>query len=140
MKMWGGRFSGNSDERMAEFTRSIDFDQALALDDIAGSIAHVHGLERAGLLSADDAGTLVRGLGELRDDVEAGRIEWESALEDVHMNLEAALGRKVGATKSRPTSVSGCAGRSTGSTRRSWRWSGRSSVWRNATGTPSSRG
>src|SRR5512141_2606847 len=101
MKMWGGRFSGTSDERMAEFTRSIDFDAALALDDIAGSIAHVHGLERAGLLSHDDVATLVRGLEALREDVEAGRIEWDPALEDVHMNLEAALGRKVGAVAGR---------------------------------------
>jgi argininosuccinate lyase len=96
MKMWGGRFSGISDERMAEFTRSIDFDRELALDDIAGSIAHVHGLGRAGLLSAEDVETLVRGLDELRADVEAGRVTWDPALEDVHMNLEAALGRKVG--------------------------------------------
>jgi argininosuccinate lyase len=101
MKMWGGRFSGNSDERMAEFTRSIDFDQALALDDIDGSIAHVRGLGRANLLSAEDVQTLVGGLEALRGDVEAGRIEWDPALEDVHMNLEAALGRKVGAVAGR---------------------------------------
>ena len=103
MKMWGGRFkeTGTSDERMAEFTRSIDFDQALALDDIAGSIAHVHGLGRAALVSAEDVETLVHGLEELRDDVEAGRIEWDPALEDVHMNLESALGRNVGAVAGR---------------------------------------
>jgi argininosuccinate lyase len=101
MKMWGGRFSGDSDERMAEFTRSIDFDQALALDDIDGSIAHVHGLGRANLLSAEDVKTLVGGLEELRGDIEAGRIEWDPTLEDVHMNLEAALGRKVGAAAGR---------------------------------------
>jgi argininosuccinate lyase len=101
MKMWGGRFSGNSDERMAEFTRSIDFDRALALDDIDGSIAHVHGLGRANLLSAEDVQTLVAGLEALRGDVEAGRIEWDPTLEDVHMNLEAALDRKVGAVAGR---------------------------------------
>ena len=60
MRLWGGRFEGTTDERMAEFTRSIDFDHALAVDDIAGSIAHVHGLGRAGLLAPDEVETLVR--------------------------------------------------------------------------------
>ena len=101
MKMWGGRFQGISDARMAAFTRSIDFDVALALDDIAGSIAHVHGLGRAGLLSPEDVDTLVRGLESLREDVEAGRMEWDVELEDVHMNLESALGKKVGAAAGR---------------------------------------
>jgi argininosuccinate lyase len=94
--MWGGRFEGASDERMAEFTRSIDFDHALALDDIAASIAHVHGLGRAGLLTAAEVETLVRGLESLRADVESGSIVWDPSLEDVHMNLEAALRARIG--------------------------------------------
>ncbi len=94
--MWGGRFEGISDERMAEFTRSIDFDGALAIDDIAGSIAHVHGLGRADLLAPDEVETLVRGLEGLRSEVEAGTLKWDPALEDVHMNLEAALRERVG--------------------------------------------
>jgi argininosuccinate lyase len=96
MRMWGGRFEGVSDERMAEFTRSIDFDHALAVDDIAGSIAHVHGLGRAGLLGPDEVETLVRGLEGLRADVEAGKLVWDPALEDIHMNLEVALRERVG--------------------------------------------
>jgi argininosuccinate lyase len=96
MRMWGGRFEGVSDERMAEFTRSIDFDHALAVDDIAGSIAHVHGLGRAGLLEPDEVETLVRGLEGLRAEVEAGKLTWDPALEDIHMNLEAALRERIG--------------------------------------------
>ncbi|MGD0247508.1 MAG: argininosuccinate lyase [Candidatus Limnocylindrales bacterium] len=96
MKTWGGRFQGTSDERMAEFTRSIDFDHALAVDDIAGSIAHVHGLGRAGLLAADEVEALVRGLEGMRVDVEAGKLTWDPALEDIHMNLEAALRERIG--------------------------------------------
>jgi argininosuccinate lyase len=96
MRMWGGRFEGVSDERMAEFTRSIDFDHALAVDDIAGSIAHVHGLGRAGLLAPDEVETLVHGLEALRADVEAGKLTWDPALEDIHMNLEVALRERVG--------------------------------------------
>ncbi len=52
MQTWGGRFSGDTDERVADFTRSIEIDAALASDDIAGSIAHVRGLGRAGILGA----------------------------------------------------------------------------------------
>jgi argininosuccinate lyase len=96
MRMWGGRFEGTSDERMAEFTRSIDFDHALAVDDIAGSIAHVHGLGRAGLLAPDEVESLVRGLESLRVEVEAGKLAWDPSLEDVHMNLEAALRDRIG--------------------------------------------
>jgi len=96
MRMWGGRFEGTSDERMAEFTRSIDFDHALAVDDIAGSVAHVHGLGRAGLLAPDEVESLVRGLEGLRVEVEAGKLAWDPALEDVHMNLEAALRQRIG--------------------------------------------
>ena len=48
MRTWGGRFSGETDARVADFTRSIEIDAALAADDIAGSIAHVRGLGRAG--------------------------------------------------------------------------------------------
>jgi len=81
---------------MAEFTRSIDFDHALAVDDIAGSIAHVHGLGRAGLLAADEVEALVRGLEGMRVDVEAGKLTWDPALEDIHMNLEAALRERIG--------------------------------------------
>ena len=94
--MWGGRFEGASDERMAEFTSSIDSDRSLALDDIAGSIAHVHGLGQAGLLAPDEVETLVRGLEGLREDVEAGTLIWDPALEDVHMNLEVALRERIG--------------------------------------------
>ena len=101
MRMWGGRFEGASDERMAEFTRSIDFDHALAVDDIAGSISHVHGLGRAGLLAPDEVAALVAGLEALRADVEAGKLTWDPALEDIHMNLEVALRERVGAVAGR---------------------------------------
>jgi argininosuccinate lyase len=96
MRLWGGRFEGTTDERVADFTRSIEIDGALALDDIAGSIAHVHGLGRAGLLTPAEVETLVGGLEALRGEVEAGAIVWDPALEDIHMNLEAALGARIG--------------------------------------------
>jgi argininosuccinate lyase len=96
MQLWGGRFAEAGDERVADFTRSIEVDQALALDDIQGSIAHVHGLGRTGVLDEAEVDALVAGLEGLRADVEAGRLVWDSALEDVHLNLEAGLAARIG--------------------------------------------
>ena len=96
MRLWGGRFSEANDDRVADFTRSIEIDRELAADDLAGSIAHVRGLGRAGLLAADEVRTLVDGLEGLAETVAAGELTWDPALEDVHLNLEAALGERVG--------------------------------------------
>ena len=97
MRMWGGRFSEQSDERVAEFTRSIELDRELAADDIAGSIAHVRGLARAGVLTDDEVDELVGGLHGLAAAVAAGAIDWVPELEDVHLNLESALADRIGA-------------------------------------------
>jgi argininosuccinate lyase len=96
MRLWGGRFSEGSDPRAADFTRSIEIDRELAHDDITGSIAHVHGLGRAGLLTAEEVDTLVAGLEGLARDIDAGRVEWDPTLEDIHLNIEAALGDRIG--------------------------------------------
>jgi argininosuccinate lyase len=96
MRLWGGRFDEPNDPRAAEFGRSIEVDRELAGDDIAGSVAHVRGLGRAGILTADEVERLVAGLEALAADVAAGRVEWDPALEDVHLNLEAALERGIG--------------------------------------------
>ncbi|HLO34879.1 MAG TPA: hypothetical protein VK194_02300, partial [Candidatus Deferrimicrobium sp.] len=65
MRLWGGRFSADSDEQVAAFGRSIDVDAAMALDDLDGSVAHVRGLGRAGILSEAEVATLVDGLTDL---------------------------------------------------------------------------
>ena len=96
MRLWGGRFSEDGDARVADFTRSIEIDAALALDDLRGSIAHVRGLRRAGLLTDAEVATLVAGLEGLAREVEAGTLAWDPDLEDVHMNLEAALTERIG--------------------------------------------
>ncbi|HEY3523673.1 MAG TPA: argininosuccinate lyase [Candidatus Limnocylindrales bacterium] len=97
MRLWGGRFSGSSDPRADAIGPSVDVDRALALDDLAGSEAHVRALFGAGLVTADERDELLAGLASLREDVAAGRIEWDPALEDVHLNLEVALGERAGA-------------------------------------------
>ena len=96
MERWGGRFTGGTDPRVVDFTRSIEVDAALAGDDLEGSIAHVRGLGRAGILTAVEVDGLVEGLRGLAVEVEAGDVAWDPALEDVHMNLEAALEARIG--------------------------------------------
>ncbi len=96
MRTWGGRFSEEPDALAAEFGWSIHVDRELALDDLAGSTAHVRGLGRAGLLTPGEVDELLRGLAVLEEDVRTGRMDWDPTLEDVHMNLEVALGRVVG--------------------------------------------
>src|SRR2546422_3034991 len=98
VRVWGGRFAGSedTDERVAAFGRSIDVDAALALDDLDGSIAHVRGLGRAGILTDAEVETLVDGLRDLRRDVENGEVRWDPELEDIHLNVEAALTERLG--------------------------------------------
>jgi argininosuccinate lyase len=96
MRLWGGRFSQDNDTRVADFTGSVEIDAVLALDDLRGSIAHVRGLGRAGLLTDVEVATLTAGLEGLARDVEAGTLVWDPELEDVHMNLEAALTERIG--------------------------------------------
>jgi argininosuccinate lyase len=96
MRLWGGRFSEENDERVAAFTRSVGLDRELAADDLTGSIAHVRGLGRAGLLTTDEIDALVVGLEALAHDVATGAIDWDPGLEDVHLNLEAALADRIG--------------------------------------------
>jgi argininosuccinate lyase len=96
MQLWGGRFSGDADEEVAAFGRSIDIDAAMALDDLDGSVAHVRGLGRAGVLSPEEVDAIVAGLEDLRRDVASGELDWDPALEDVHLNLEAALTERIG--------------------------------------------
>jgi argininosuccinate lyase len=96
VRCWGGRFREAPDPRAAEFTRSLELDRALAVDDLTGSIAHARGLGRAGVLTPDEVERIVAGLESLKGDVETGTIEWDPALEDVHLNLEVALGDRIG--------------------------------------------
>jgi argininosuccinate lyase len=96
MRLWGGRFTEPSDQRTLDFTRSIEVDAALAADDLSGSIAHVRGLGRAGILTSAEVDEIVAGLTALAGDVAAGQVAWDPTLEDVHLNLEAALADKIG--------------------------------------------
>ncbi len=95
--LWGGRFSEATDAFVQRFTASVQFDQRMYRQDIAGSIAHATMLARVGVLSDDEAKQIITGLEEIRAAIEAGTFEWSIPLEDVHMNIEAALTAKIGA-------------------------------------------
>jgi len=95
-RTWGGRFSAAPAEAVRAFTESVSFDWRLYPHDIAGSIAHVRGLARVGLLTRAEAAKIERGLRAIEREIETGRFQWDPACEDVHMNIEAALIRKVG--------------------------------------------
>ncbi|WP_320824903.1 argininosuccinate lyase [Reinekea sp.] len=93
---WGGRFAEATDAFVAEFTASIGFDQRLYRHDIQGSIAHATMLAECAVLTVDEKDAIVQGLLAVQADIEAGTLVWSVALEDVHMNIEAALTDKIG--------------------------------------------
>ncbi len=95
-KPWGGRFGQSTDRRVEEFTESISFDRRLFEHDIRGSTAHAQMLAHVGLITPDECQQIVRGLSEIRAEIEAGRFEFVLAREDVHMHIEAALIEKLG--------------------------------------------
>ena len=153
MRLWGGRFDDEPDARMADFTRSIDVDAELALDDIAGSIAHVRGLGRAGLLTDEEVATLEGGLAALRLDVEARRDRLgpvprgrpPQPRDAAHgprrrrrrQAPHRALAQRPGGDG--PAPLVPARGRPP-RRRRSWGWSGPWSAWPSARATRSSRG
>ena len=93
---WGGRFSEATDAFVAEFTASVGFDQRLYRHDIEGSIAHATMLAEVGVLTKAEQQAIVDGLNQVKADIESGQFQWSVALEDVHMNVEAALTAKIG--------------------------------------------
>jgi len=90
-----GRFSGGPAADVAAFSQSVSFDWRLWRQDILGSCAHATMLESIGILTKAERDEIVRGLDALGSEIEAGRFEWKPELEDVHMNIEAELTRRV---------------------------------------------
>ncbi len=99
--MWGGRFTAGPSVIMTAINASVDLDQRLFEQDIAGSLAHAAMLSACGVISSDDEAQIRSGLEAIREDIRAGRFTWDPALEDVHMNIEAALREKIGAAAGR---------------------------------------
>ncbi|MBT5412228.1 MAG: argininosuccinate lyase [Cellvibrionales bacterium] len=93
---WGGRFNEKTDNFVAQFTASIDFDHKLAIHDIQGSLAHAEMLASIGILSSKELTAIKDGYDDIQSAIDAKEFDWSHDLEDVHMNLEAALIEKIG--------------------------------------------
>ncbi|HIU25103.1 MAG TPA: argininosuccinate lyase [Candidatus Copromorpha excrementigallinarum] len=98
MKLWKGRFSKEASSSADEFNASIGFDQRLYREDIQGSIAHAKMLGKQGIISEQEAELIVKTLGEILQDIEDGKVEFTVEAEDIHMNIETILTRRIGAT------------------------------------------
>jgi argininosuccinate lyase len=90
------RFSSPAAEVAQRYSESVSFDRRLYHHDIAGSIAHAAALASAGILSADEFEMITRGLREIENEIAAGTFVWDTSLEDVHMNIEAMLTKRIG--------------------------------------------
>mgnify|MGYP000268953176 CR=1 FL=1 len=95
-KLWGGRFSKATDTLVDDFNSSIRFDARMYRQDILGSQAHAEMLGRQGIIPKADAELIVKTLGEIRRDIEDGRIEFMIDAEDIHMNIETILISRIG--------------------------------------------
>ncbi len=95
-KPWGGRFTEPTNELVEAFTESISFDARLYKQDIQGSIAHSKMLSKIGVITADEAKRIEDGLRQIEAKIDAGEFQWSTALEDVHMNIEARLTEMIG--------------------------------------------
>ncbi|CCQ96382.1 argininosuccinate lyase [[Clostridium] ultunense Esp] len=95
-KLWGGRFSKETDQLVDQFTASIFFDQKLAAYDIEGSIAHVEMLGSCGILSDGEVKKIKDGLLEMKRKAEKGELQYRQEDEDIHMNIERSLLDAIG--------------------------------------------
>jgi argininosuccinate lyase len=95
-KLWGGRFTKQTDQLVEEYTASITFDKELAEEDIQGSVAHVTMLGQCGILPAEDVARIKEGLEKVRGRIQRGEQVFSVADEDIHMNIEKALIDEIG--------------------------------------------
>lgn len=96
MKLWGGRFTKDTNRLMEDFHSSIGFDCRLYRQDIAGSIAHATMLGEQGVISTEDAKKICLGLQEILTDIESGKVTFSPEAEDIHMNIETLLTERIG--------------------------------------------
>lgn len=94
--MWRGRFKEHSSSLLQRFGESVSYDWRLYRQDIAGSIAHARGLLKAGILTQEEFSAIESGLRGIEADIESGKFVFDPVLEDIHMNIEAELTRRIG--------------------------------------------
>ncbi|TDY46713.1 argininosuccinate lyase [Alicyclobacillus sacchari] len=96
MKLWGGRFSEDTNQLVLQYTSSIGFDVRLLPYDIRGSIAHARMLATSGIITPEESRSIIDGLEGILRDYEAGQVEFRLDDEDVHMNVERILTERIG--------------------------------------------
>jgi argininosuccinate lyase len=97
-KLWGGRFTEATDSFVQRFTASVDFDRRMAEQDIEGSLAHAEMLHATGVLTQTELEEIRSGLTQVQREIDDGSFTWSTALEDVHMNIEARLTELIGSS------------------------------------------
>ena len=95
-KMWAGRFLKQLDSQADDFNSSIRFDSKMFKQDITGSLVHAEMLKKQGIISADEAEKIKKGLSEILCDLEEGKLEIDMTAEDIHMFVEQELTARIG--------------------------------------------
>ena len=96
MKLWGGRFSKETDSKVDDFNSSISFDSRMYKQDIAGSIAHAEMLGSRHIIPKENSELIIKTLKEILSDIENGKVEFSVDAEDIHMNVETLLIERIG--------------------------------------------
>lgn len=97
-KAWGGRFESSPEAWVDSFNASIGFDKALINYDIQASIAHATMLAEQNIISTDEATVIINGLNSIKEDYENDQLRFNESLEDIHLNIEHILIKKIGQT------------------------------------------
>ncbi|EGL83872.1 Argininosuccinate lyase [Caldalkalibacillus thermarum TA2.A1] len=95
-KLWGGRFTKETNKLVERYTASISFDQQLAEEDIEGSLAHVQMLGECGVIAAEEAEQIKEGLLKIKEKIQTGEVQFSVEHEDIHMNIEKLLIDEIG--------------------------------------------
>ncbi|MGN0506974.1 MAG: argininosuccinate lyase [Lachnospiraceae bacterium] len=98
MKLWGGRFTKETNQLVHNFNASLSFDQKFYEQDIRGSIAHVTMLAKQGILTEEERDTIITGLQGIREDIKNGVLSFDESQEDIHSFVEAELISRIGDT------------------------------------------
>ena len=96
--LWGGRFTKDNDKEMFDFNESLSFDKKLYKADITGSLAHAEMLGKQGIVSREEAEDITKGLKSILEDIETGKLTFDSEAEDIHSFVEAELIKRIGDT------------------------------------------
>lgn len=96
MKLWGGRFTKETNQLVHNFNASLSFDQKFYAQDIQGSIAHVTMLAKCGILTEEEKTCIINGLNSIKDDIASGSLEIDTTQEDIHSFVEAHLIERIG--------------------------------------------